>query len=260
MLARAAAVGVERFVCPALDLFSTRQALKLAQTYPSVIAGAGLHPLSGPEPLELFDDLVVHSDIELIGEVGTDVSAGEWSAQATRLRYFLELAGRVDKPTVIHIRGTWDKTRPILSEYPHLRRKAVIHCFSGGPRQADAMADLGLCLSVTALLARRGMESSVEVIKKWPLEDLLLETDGPWLPWPKVASQNIFAQEFERLWAVDHRADITTRRPTEPAVVGKIAAFVAFLKRTTPSEVAKQTDLAARRLFRGTSWADLSEG
>jgi len=225
VLERAKQVGVMQCVVPGLDSTSSRKAIELAQKYPQILPAVGLHPLSASENLEAFRELAALPQVVAIGEIGTDAKAGEMKEQEKRLRFFLELAIETAKPALVHIRDTWQETLVILADYPELKNQAVIHCFTGGYKEAEAIQKLGLFISCTAIIARESLASTREVIKSWPLEQLMLETDCPWLSWPGEK------------W------------PNEPKTVAQIAQKIAEIKGISVEEVAQQTTHAANKFF-----------
>ncbi|HEY1074777.1 MAG TPA: TatD family hydrolase [Patescibacteria group bacterium] len=226
VITRAKEVGVTRFVSPGLDFKSSEQVIALAKSYPEIIPGIGLHPLGEAEELAPYADLAKLPEVKAIGEIGTDRNAGPMEDQEKRLRFFLDLAVQTEKPALIHIRETWDETFQILADYPQLRGKAVIHCFTGTKKEASKMRELGLLMSVTAILARKNMSpETLEAVKEWPLDQMMLETDGPYLAWPGEK------------W------------PNEPSTVAKVAQFIAELKGVSIEEVAERTTQTAERFF-----------
>lgn len=222
---RAEAQGVTRYVVPGLDLASSQEALALGEVYPGIIPAVGLHPLHAHEPLDSFRVLAHDPCMKAIGEVGTDRKAGPMESQLERLGYFVELALEVKKPLLVHIRDTWDETLRFLQTYP-LEGKVVIHCFTGTKAEIEQIASAGYLISVTALLARDSMAATQEVIRTWPLEKLMLETDGPYLNWPGEEG------------------------PNEPATVRKVAEFVAQLKGVSLDRVAEVTTQTAETFFK----------
>lgn len=226
VITRARAAGVTRYVCPGLDSASSQAAIGLAQQHPEIIPAVGLHPLGEEEDLEVFRTLAAQPQVKAIGEIGTDRKAGPMDLQEERFRYFLDLARDTDKPALIHIRETWEDTFRILRDYPELRGKAVIHCFTGGEVEGRQIDELGLLLSVTAILARKNINAeTLGVVRDWPLERMMLETDGPYLSWPGESS------------------------PNEPVTVRRVAEFVANLKGVSIEEVAEKTTQTARKFF-----------
>lgn len=222
---RAQSVGVTHFVCPGLDYATSHQAIRLSQVYSQVIPAVGLHPLSPEESLSAFESLARQPAVKAIGEVGTDAKAGHMASQEKRLRFFLNLAVSVNKPVLVHNRHTWDDTFRILTDYPQLKGRGVIHCFTGGEIEATRCRELGLLISFTAIIARPNMAAARVVAKTWPLDQMMVETDGPWLPFPPDRGVN------------------------EPATVAKIAQFIADLRGIPFDTVATSTTQTAKRFF-----------
>jgi TatD DNase family protein len=232
VLQRAQAAGVTYCVVPGIDYQTSQQAIALAATYPAIIPAVGLHPMNPDEDLTLYKALAARPEVKAIGEIGTDARAndlpGGWPKQEQRFRFFLDLAQQVDKPALVHVIRTWDETVAILADYPQLRGKVVLHCFAAGPAEAKKIRDLGLLISCTALIARNGMQSTLEVIKDWPLNQMMLETDGPWLKWPKGEKSTV---------------------PNEPTTVAQIAQCVADVKGISVEAVAQATTQTAQTFF-----------
>lgn len=225
LIQRAKEVGVDRFVVPGLDLASSKRAIALSDQYPEIIPAIGLHPESPDEDLDAFRALAHDPRVKAIGEIGTDAKSGDMALQEKRFRFFLDLAVETNKPALIHIRDTWEPTFAILRDYPQLQNKAVIHCFTGGKNEAAQIRELGFFVSVTAILARPALTESCAVIADWPLDRLMLETDGPFLAWPGEK------------W------------PNEPKTVAQIAQLVADLKGLSVDDVAQTTTRTAETFF-----------
>lgn len=223
VLQRAAAAGVTRCVVPALDPLTSKQVIELAHTFPQIIPAIGLHPLSPDEVLAPFESLIALPEVKAVGEIGFDAKAGDVTAQALRVRFFLDCAAKHNKPAIIHIRDMWDEAFSVLEEYRHV--PMVIHCFTGGHKEAEQCKNLGFHISVTALIARAALEETREVITTWPLDRLMLETDGPWLSFPG------------------------DRWPNEPSTVARIAQFVAELRGESLEDIAQQTTATAEQFF-----------
>lgn len=223
VLERAEAVGVTHCVVPALDPLTSKQAIELAHAFPQIIPAIGLHPLSPDEVLLPFESYIALPEVKAVGEIGFDSKAGDTVAQSDRVKFFLDLAAKYNKPAIIHIRDMWDDAFTVVQEYPQV--PMVVHCFTGGEREAERCRQLGLYLSVTALIVRPALEETRLVIKEWPLDRLMLETDGPWLSLPGDS------------W------------PNEPATVAKIAAYIAELRGEDAELIADQTTQTARQFF-----------
>ena len=104
--------------------------------------------------------------------------------------------------------------------------RGVIHCFTGNYEAARAYLDLGFYLSFAGIITFKNAEALREVVRRVPLERILVETDSPYLT------------------PVPHRG-----KRNEPAYVRLVAETIATVKGLTFEEVARTTTDNARRLF-----------
>lgn len=225
VLSRAKERSVTTFICPGIDLPTSKQAIDLHNKYPEIIPAVGLHPMAQNEDLGQFADLAQNPVVKAIGEIGTDIRAGDFAEQEKRFRFFLELAIKTNKPALVHTIRTWEPTMKILADYPELKGKVVMHCFNAGEEEANQAKALGVLLSFTAIIARKGMSDTHNVIKSWTLEQMMLESDAPWLAWPGDGEVN------------------------EPKVVALICKFIAEIKGIAVEEVAQKTTNTAQTFF-----------
>lgn len=222
MLDRAREAGLERILVPGWNVASSRDALDLVARHPWLDASAGVHP----HDAALVDD-AGWRDIEAmagdprvvaIGETGLDFDRAfsPMDVQIENLRRNLALALVTGKPALLHCRsrpGERDAQDTLLLELMRAgfgsdavaavfgaRPPAVIHSFSGPPDYARAILDLGLAISFSGLVFRRGEEPSAEVARVVPVDRLLVETDAPYLS-PPGASKRRNEPEWVRLTA-----------------------------------------------------------
>jgi TatD DNase family protein len=139
-----------------------------------------------------------------IGETGLDYDRmhSPRDAQLANLRRHLRLALATGKPAILHCRsaaGLRDAQDDLLAELLAAgfggeaaraafgdRPPAVLHSFSGPDDYAAAALELGLAISFSGLVFRRGEEASADVARLVPGERLLIETDSPYLAPPGV--------------------------------------------------------------------------
>lgn len=170
-----------------------------------------------------------------VGEIGLDyvVSTAPKETQIPVFRRFLELAAELGKPVVIHCREAFTDLLPALEEAaPALSRggaPGVIHCFSGGPAEAERAAALGFYLGVDGPVTYPKNELLRQALKSVGLSRLVLETDSPYLPPQTIRGQR-----------------------NEPARLTEIAARLAVLFEIPVSQVAAQTYANGLLLFRLT--------
>jgi TatD DNase family protein len=220
--------GVERLLVPGWDLESSRAAVTLAREA-GVDASAGIHPhvASGADDptwaaiVELADE----PEVVAIGETGLDYDRGfsPRTAQLVNLRRHLRLGRALGKPVILHCRskpGQRDAQDDLIRELRAAgagtadwpahegRPPALLHSYSGPLDYGQAAIDLGLAVSFSGLVFRRGEEASREVARLVPPDRLLVETDSPYLS-PPGAPRRRNEPEWVRVtaeWLADARA------------------------------------------------------
>ena len=123
-------------------------------------------------------------EVGAAGECGLDYFRN-FSPHADQERVFrcqLELAVEVGKPVFLHQRDAHDPFVAILRDYLPRLAGGVAHCFTGEAGELDDYLALGLSIGVTGWICdeRRGQHLR-ELVRRIPLDRLMLETDAPYL-------------------------------------------------------------------------------
>jgi TatD DNase family protein len=194
-LASAINAGVSLILNSASSLRSAKFSLKLAEEYPMIYASAGVHPHDSKsmnnETIGELEQLLSHPKVLAVGEMGLDYfhDFSPRDIQKRRFREQLELARRVKKPAIIHVRDSWDDTMRIISGFRDI--SCVFHCYSGSWETAKKILDNGWYLSFAGVITFAKARRSLEVIEKMPTDRILIETDCPYLtPEPKRGKRN----------------------------------------------------------------------
>ena len=184
--------GVGLLIDPGVDVATSRKSIELARNVDFIYANVGLHPHEAAIPVEekIFEELLSLArspKVVAIGEIGLDYHYPGYnrSAQQDAFREMLKLARLLDMPVVIHCRDAWEDMLQILSEESHSAMRGVMHCFSGDTIIAEACIRLGFKLSIPGTVTYK-RSLLPDVIRGVSLDDLLTETDAPYLapvPW-----------------------------------------------------------------------------
>jgi TatD DNase family protein len=242
ILQRARIQGVRAIINICTDLETLEPGLKLAESYPWIHNSAATTPHDVDKEGESFFPFVVEQakkgTLKAIGETGLDYyyTHSKRETQQHFLRRYLRLALEVNLPVVIHCRDAFADFFTILDEeYVNAGRHApgVLHCFTGTVDEAEQVIRRGWYLSLSGIVTFKKSETLREVAKMVPLNQLLIETDTPYL-----APQS-------------HRG-----KPNEPSYVTETAAMIAAIKDVSVEEIARHTTQNACDLFR----IDCSEG
>ena len=188
ILADARIQGVERLMTISVEPENMPVALGLAHEHDNLYATLGVHPHEAAK----FDDAteafiranVADDKVVAIGEIGLDYYYDHCDREVQRqvFRRQLALAVEFGMPVVIHTREADDDTIEILREFaPQMARKGVVHSFTSGMELAKVAVELGFCLGINGIVTFNKAENVREVVAATPLENLLLETDAPFL-------------------------------------------------------------------------------
>jgi TatD DNase family protein len=233
IIARARAAGVNRMVTICTRLKNEPKVRALAETHPEVFYAAGIHPMSAHEESAVTVDQLVafarHPRFVGIGETGLDYhyTAETKAIQQTSLRLHIEAAQETGLPLIIHSRDADADMEAILAEGMAVKPyTCVMHCFSSGPRLADAALEMGFTLSISGIAAFPKSQDLRDIFARAPLDRLILETDSPYLAPPPYRGKR-----------------------NEPAYVAHTARALAPLFGLTLDAFAAQTTANFDRLF-----------
>lgn len=234
MLKRAEDAGVF-MICVGTDLETSRQAIELAQKYDGIWASVGLHPndnLNEKFEPEKYRKLLRQEKVVAIGEVGLDYyrtpEPEKQKKQKAVFEKFIDLAQRTKKPMILHFRdspkGSSGRVHKDALEILPKNITGVSHSFTGNMEEAKEYLNRGMYLGFNGILTFARQYD--EVVRYAPLDQILLETDAPFLtPEPYRGKGN------------------------EPAYVIEIAKKIAELKNEPLGKVIEQTTKNCRQLF-----------
>ncbi|MFH1826131.1 MAG: TatD family hydrolase [bacterium] len=234
VIQRAKDAKLQAIINIALDDEAIKKSLKIAEDYPGyVFNAAGIHPHEAKEWTEKRHQnirlLAEQKKIVAIGEMGLDYhyKLSPIEQQKEVFRKFLQLAQEVDLPAIIHSREASKDTIDILRQENKGQLKGVLHCFGYDLELAKAAMDLGLLISFTGICTFPKAQSVREIIKFVSLENIMIETDCPFLA----------PQAFRG-------------KRNEPAYVVEVAKQIAEVKGLSIEEVAARTTENALKLFK----------
>jgi TatD DNase family protein len=206
VLDRARAAGLERILVPGWNVASSERALALVGRVAWLDAAVGIHPHDAAKVNDAGWEQIVawaaDERVVAIGETGLDFDRvfSPVEDQLVNLRRNLALALATGKPAILHCRsraGRRDAQDALVGELRAAgfgsdaaraafgdRPPALVHSYSGPVDFAAAVLDLGLAISFSGLVFRKGEEASAEAVRIVPADRLLAETDSPYLSPP----------------------------------------------------------------------------
>jgi len=196
--------GVKKIICVSSSLKDSIKAIEIAKEYPKIIyAAVGIHPhqtdfqekLSLEEQIKKLKKLAKNSQVVAIGECGLDFSPASPDAsrggpappmekdRSEKEQIFLfkkqiEIALDLNLPILVHARKALPQVLEILHSFKN-KPRGVFHCYSGGKSDIKKVEELGFSFGLDGNLTYDvGLQN---VVREIPLEEILLETDCPFL-------------------------------------------------------------------------------
>ena len=214
------------------DMSSNTDAVALAASCPNIYATVGMHPHDakdvGDHEMRMLKELTARAQVVAVGETGLDYYYNHSPHDVQRRVFiqFIHLACETGLPLVVHERDAAKDALDMLRSEGGATLRGVIHCFTGDYETARAYLNLGFYLSFTGIITFKNAELLRDVVRKVPLDRMLVETDSPYLT------------------PVPHRG-----KRNEPGFVHFVAETVASVKGVVLDEVARVTTNNARELF-----------
>jgi TatD DNase family protein len=230
VLGRALEAGVTRAVTIGSDAADAESALRLTERFPGLWTTAGIHPHVAGDvrrgDLDRIAELLEENAVVAVGETGLDYhyDNSPRGVQRRLLGQQVQLAADLGLPVVVHSRDADDDTISMIRSLEG-EVLGVLHCFAGGAELLEAGIEAGWMISFSGLVTFKNYEGQ-DLVRAVPLEQLLVETDSPYLA------------------PVPHRG-----RRNEPAYVRDVAAGVARLRGLELDELARITAANALRFY-----------
>ena len=227
--------GVDRVVQVGYSAEQSQWCVDAAEHWKGrVLAAVALHPNEAPVVEDLEHDwsiiakLAEHPRVRAIGETGLDYFRTPpelRKRQQESFKWHIELAKKHNKALVIHDRDSHEDVLSVLLEVG-APEKTIFHCYSGDLAMAKICVDRGYILSFAGTLTFKNAPELREAVKIVPLDQLLVETDSPFLaPTP-------------------HRGALNT-----PAQIANIVRAMADERNVSDAELATKLSNNAERIF-----------
>ncbi len=236
MLERARAAGVTTLLAigtgPGPEKLDA--ALPFADAHEWIYTTVGIHPHEArevtQEHLDELPRLAKHPKVLAWGEIGLDYfyDHSPRDVQERVFREQMELAARAKLPIIIHCRDAWaDCLRLIEEVWRPTGLGGILHCFTSTLEDARRGIEMGFLISFAGNSTYPKTQNLRDVAKALPLENILIETDSPYLaPQPYRGKRN------------------------EPAYVAEVARILASVRDLPAEEFAARTAGNFRRFFR----------
>lgn len=223
--------GVEHIILPSSSPDNFQNVIELSRSYDCISGALGVHPedvlkFDNTVSKDIFNLIKQNDKIIAIGEIGLDYYWDKTNKEKQKdiFKCQLEIAKTLDFPVLIHDREAHLDTYEILKNFE--MKKVIMHCFSGSVDFAKECIKEGWYLGIGGVVTFKNAKKMKEVVKDISLENIVLETDAPYLaPHPFRGEEN------------------------SPVYLKFIAKEIANIKDTTFDCVDKITTQNAKRFF-----------
>ena len=193
-LAKAKAVGITGIVQVGVDVASSKWAVKTAQEFSQIHATVALHPNEAPvialekgesaldEAIAEIAELAKEDVVKAIGETGVDffrTSEEGREFQEKSFRAHIQIANKLNKPVMVHDRDAHLDALRILDD--EKAQQVIFHCYSSDKEFAQELVKRGWYLSFAGTCTFKNAQNLREALQVTPLENVLVETDAPFL-------------------------------------------------------------------------------
>jgi len=230
----AISAGVSTILLPNISSEYTKGMLEVCGEFPE-----NCFPMMGLHPCDVNEDNIegelLHVEQELakgkyiaVGEIGLDLYWDKTKLEIQKKAFIhqIELAKKYKLPIAIHVRDSFAEAIEIIEKLNDESLSGVFHCFTGRVEDAQRVINLGdFYLGIGGVLTFKnsGLDKTIAKIE---LQNLLLETDSPYLaPTPFRGKRN------------------------ESKYIVNIAEKLAEVHQIEIENIAKITTLNAKKLF-----------
>lgn len=233
VIARAREAGVKAMLTISDKLSSTEAIAAIAGKDPLIWRSIGVHPHYVKDYPDLKADKLIEmaagDDVVGIGECGLDFyyEHSDRDVQNAVFRAHIAASRETKLPLIIHTRDADDATLELLeNEYREGGFIPLLHCYTGGPKLAEAALALGGYVSFSGIVTFKNASDIRAIAEATPLDRIIIETDCPYLaPVPMRGRRN------------------------EPAYVVHVAEKLAEIKNISLEDIEKATTDNFFRLF-----------
>jgi len=181
--------NITKVLLPNIDLESIDPMFALCRDFPDTFYPMlGLHPGYIKEDWEQQLDQIYpklkNNDVIAIGEIGMDLYWDKTFIEEQKKAFEIQIDWALEYklPIVIHARDSFQEIFNILDRKNCDALSGVFHCFTGTQLEVEKIQSYGnFYFGIGGVVTYKNSHLP-EVVKSIPLDQILLETDSPYLP------------------------------------------------------------------------------
>ena len=232
ILQRSKEAGLTKLLTICTTFESYKNILNIIQKDEMIYGTFGIHPHETNNNIVNQEDIIKNINKEKkiigVGETGLDYYYNN-SDKKSQIRSFeehIKASIELNIPLIVHSRSAENDTYDILKNFKNDNPKILMHCFTGSKKFAEKLLTLNSFFSASGIITFKNSVDLQETFKFLPMENLLIETDSPFLaPVPNRGKKN------------------------EPSFIKFTAEKLANLKNISNQELIKKTTLNFNKLF-----------
>lgn len=197
VIRRSKDIGIKKLLTISTSFESFNKIKDLVNRDPIIYGTCGIHPHETEKDIiykkTIMNNLKSFKKIIGIGETGLDFfyNNSNKERQIHSFREHIEASIELSVPIIIHSRNAESETFEILNSYKCNNLKILMHCFTGSFDFSKELLKLGAFFSASGIITFKNSLDLQNTFKKIPLENLLIETDSPFLaPIPMRGKKN----------------------------------------------------------------------
>ena len=232
IIQRSKEAGLTKLLTICTTFESYKNILNIIQKDEMIYGTFGIHPHETNNNIVNQEDIIKNINKEKkiigVGETGLDYYYNN-SDKKSQIRSFeehIKASIELNIPLIVHSRSAENDTYDILKNFKNDNPKILMHCFTGSKKFAEKLLTLNSYFSASGIITFKNSVDLQETFKFLPMENLLIETDSPFLaPVPNRGKKN------------------------EPSFIKFTAEKLANLKNISNQELIKKTTLNFNKLF-----------
>jgi len=232
VLKRSKEAGLTKLLTICTTFKSFENILDIIQKDKMIYGTFGIHPHETNNNIVNEQDITnnINKDKKIIGvgETGLDFyyNNSDKNSQIRSFEEHIKASIELNIPLIVHSRNAETETYDILKNFNNDNLKILMHCFTGSKEFAKKLLTLNSYFSASGIITFKNSIDLQETFKFLPIENLLIETDSPFLaPVPNRGKKN------------------------EPSFIRFTAEKLAKLKNVTNQELIDKTTQNFDKIF-----------
>jgi TatD DNase family protein len=254
VLERANNIGVKKMLFVAGSFDDIKISYDLSLKGNNYYITSGIHPKRAKEELEKennidkimknLDDLILKykDKIIAIGECGLDYDRLHYSDKESQLKIFsphFDLAQKYNLSMLLHSRNCSEDFYNILKENRNKFNNGVVHSFTGNEEELNKYLSLNVYIGINGCSLKTN--DNIEVVKKIPLDKLLIETDAPYCEIKKSSASFKFVDSIfkNREKKNNKKKGFMCKDRNEPCTIIQVLEVISKIKQVDKKELSE---------------------